>query len=113
MVNYASTAQVGAMVGISITSTSVPNTTHLAVMLDNADGIINAFLDVTADVTDGSGVLQNIACHLIQKMINNFFAMRYPDRFEMMEVSLTEEDKKLINRAQSNWSLLSWEMGID
>lgn len=110
MANYATAAQVGALLGFSISHTSRPTLTQMAVMLDNADSIINAFMKKDSNITDTYGILQTVACALVKKMTHNLFHFAEPDIYDFVEEILTEQDEKLIRRAHSVWTVLSWEM---
>ena len=110
MANYATAAQVGTLVGFTISHTSRPTLTQMAVYLDNADGIINAFMKQSSNITDTYGILQVVACALAQKMVHNLLHFAEPDIYDYIDVSLTEQDEKLIRRAHSVWTVLSWEM---
>lgn len=111
MVNYAEEAEVEAMIGYTVTTTTRPTTTGLAVMLTNADSIINADLVASANLTDTYGVLKSNALSLIKKMINNLFFLAEPDNYEYMPVELSEDERGRMLKAHSRWALLSWELG--
>ncbi len=113
MATYASETDIEALIGYSISTDTRPTSTQLAVMLTNADSIINAFAKVSSNMTDTFGILQTVACQLVRKMINNLFALAEPKDYALLEISLTEEDKTLIQKAHSLWQGYSWEMGID
>lgn len=114
MATYAIETDIEGMLGITISATSVPTTTHLAVMLTQADAIINGFLKTSSNVTDTYGVCKMIACRLVRKMIHNLFAMRKPELYEMVEIGLTDNDKQQLQRAHTPSEIgYSWEMGID
>ncbi|MFX1296292.1 MAG: hypothetical protein ACFFD2_15755 [Promethearchaeota archaeon] len=107
---YAIETDIEGMLGMTISATSVPTTTQLAVMLTQADAIINGFLKQTS-VTDTYGVCKMIACKLVRKMIHNFFAMRKPELYDMIEIGLTDNDKQQLQRAHTPSELgYSWEM---
>ena len=110
MANYATAAQVGALIDITMTDTSRPTLTQVAVMLDNADGIINAFMKEATNITDTYGILQTVECSLVHKMVHNLFHFAEPDSYDYVEIFLSEQDEKLIRRAHSVWHVLSWEM---
>lgn len=107
---YAIETDIEGMLSITIDATSRPTTTHLAVMLANADAKINAFIKQSSNITDTYGILKAVACGLVHKMMNNMFNFAEPDSYDFVEVLLTEEDKDLIRRAHSVWQVLSWEM---
>lgn len=110
---YCTEADIEAMIGFAIDATSRPTTTQLAVMLTNADSIINAFIRESSNITDTYGILQTIACHLVIKMVNNLFAFAEPENYPLLEIGLTEQDEKLVLKAHSKWQVKSWEMGVD
>lgn len=110
---YCTEADIEALIGYSITANTRPTTTALAVMLENADSLINAFMIESSNITDTYGILQTVACHLVLKMINNMFAFAEPENYGLVEVTLTEEDKMLIRKAHRKWASHSWEMGTD
>lgn len=113
MATYATEADIEGMLSIAVDATSRPTTTHLAVMLANADGIINAFMRKSTNVTDTYGILQTVACHLVVKMINNMMYLAEPSKYPLLEVGLTKQDEDLIQKAHSLWEVESWEMGIE
>lgn len=110
---YCTEADIENLLCINIDANSRPSTTQLALMIANADAIINAFIRQSTNITDTYGILQTVACQLVSKMINNMFYFSEPENYGMMEVALTEEDKILIQKAHSLWQVNSWEMGVD
>ena len=111
MADYASAAQVGARLGWSITSSSRPNLTQMASVLADCTSIINGFMQVTSNVTDGAGFLRVVAINLACKMVNNIFSMAEPEKYAYMEVALTPDDERLIRKAYRKWAAKSWRMG--
>jgi len=112
MANYCAETDIEALLNYPIDATSRPTTTSLAVMITNADGIINGFARQSTNMTDTYGLLKPIACQLVMKMINNMLSFAEPEKFDMMELTLTDDDKDNIIKAHSLWEIKSWEMGI-
>jgi len=108
---YAIETDIEGVVGHAITATSRPTTTELAVMLTQADSIINADLMESINITDTYGILKSNAISLVCKMINNLHHLAEPDFYDYMEVSLTEDEKRRMLKAHSKWAILSWELG--
>ena len=110
---YATEANIEAIIGYAIdaTGTSRPTTAQLAEMLSQADAIINAEARATTNATDTSTRLKVIAISLTIKMINNMFAMTDPGSYSMVEVELTDDQKRVIHMEHGVWDALSWEVG--
>jgi len=112
MVTYTTSAIVSAQIGITISATSRPNTTQMTVFLAEADKKINGEMKNEGEnITDNTGALSPIAAALCVKMVNNLFAHAEPDSYAMVEVEMTEADKRTIHLTYSKWQILSWKMG--
>jgi len=112
---YATEANMEAVLGYAIddTGTSRPTTTQLAEMLSQADSIINAEAKRSVSGTDTSGRLKVIACSLVWKMIVKMFALTNPEAFALMEVELSDDEKRIIHMELGVWDSLTWEVGND
>lgn len=108
---YTTSAIVSALSGITISATSRPTTTQMTAFLAEADKKINGEMRATTNITDDYGSLSPIATALIMKMINNLFALAEPEDYAMVEIELTEADKRTIHMTYSRWQSLSWKMG--
>jgi len=111
MANYAAEADVEGMKGFAISATSRPTTTELAVMLTQADSIINADMMISTNATDTYGILKANALSLIDKMINNLFFLAEPDNYDYQQVELSDDERRRMLKAHSKWGVLSWELG--
>ena len=113
--SYATEAQIEAILGFSIddSGNSRPTSTQLTQMLSDADAIINAEARITTNATDSSGRLRTIEVTLVMKMINNMFALSDPDSRDMVEVELTDDQKRIIHMELGVWDSLTWEVGVD
>jgi len=111
---YVSEAEIEAIIGylIDATGNSRPSTAQLTQMITNAGAIINAEARVTSDLTDTSGRLRVIATSLVQKMINNLFAISSPEMYAFVEVELTDDQKRIIHMEHSIWQSLTFEVGL-
>jgi hypothetical protein len=110
---YAEETDIEGMFGYAIdaTGTSRPTTAQLAVMLIQADAIINAEARVSSNLTDTSKRLKAIACSLILKMVNNMFSLTDPSTFGFVEVELSDDQKRVIHMEHSVWNSLHWNVG--
>ena len=110
---YATEADMEALLGFAIDATgnTRPTTAQLAVMLSQADYIINAEARVTTNLTDTSGNLKRIACALVYKMIINMYALSDPDQYGMSEIELTDDQKRIIHIEHGVWDSLTWDVG--
>jgi hypothetical protein len=111
MATYAIETDVEGMVGYAIGATSRPTTTELAVMLTQADAIINADLVASSNLTDTYGILKANALSLVSKMINNLFFLAEPDNYDYQKVELSDDERRRMLKAHSRWAVLSWELG--
>jgi len=112
---YAEESDIEAILGYAIDvatlAVSRPTTEQLEVMLDLADGIINAEARRTTNATDTSGRLKVIACSLIMKYIINMLALTDPDLYGFSEVELTDDQKRIIHMELGVWDSLTWDVG--
>ena len=108
---YATEEDIEATLGYSITTESLPTSSQVSKMLERADAIINAEMHTSTNITDSIGYLKAIACNLVYKMVNNMLAMIKPDEFGPMEISLSEEEKRMIKLAYQKWAMRSFEIG--
>ena len=112
---YAVEADLEGIIGYAIDASGIsrPTTAQLAKMIELADGIINAEARTTTNLTDTSKRLKVIAVSLVQKYINNMFATTDPSAYAMIEVELTDDQKRIIHMEHGVWNSLSWEVGVD
>lgn len=108
---YAEETDIEGMIAQDITTGSVPTSDQLAIMLTNADSIINAHARSSTNMTDTYGLLKTIASNLVYKMVNNAWALIKPREYGPMIVELSEEDKMLIKLAHSKWTAHSFDVG--
>ena len=110
---YAEEADIEGILGYAIdaTGTSRPTTAQLAIMIGQADSIINAEAKRETNATDTSGRLKVIACSLIMKMIVNMLAITDPELYGFVEVELTDDQKRIIHMEHGVWSSLTFEVG--
>ncbi|KKM66075.1 hypothetical protein LCGC14_1484860 [marine sediment metagenome] len=109
--HYTDAETVGAMLGFTIDSNSRPTTTQFNIILIQADRMINGPLKLKTNMTDTYGLLSPIATQLALKMVNNLLAFAEPDKYDWVDVRLSDEDKIDIRQAHSLWQSLSWKMG--
>lgn len=109
--NYTDATTVNALIGFTITDKTRPNSTALAIMLNNADKIINGIMRKTSNIIDTYGTLSPIAASLVAKMVNNVLAFSEPEDYGFIEVALTPEDIVLIRMVYSVWASIHWDMG--
>lgn len=91
--------------------TSRPTLTQLNRMLGYADSIINAEARRTTNATDTSGRLKVIATSLVQKMINNMYAITDPETYGQIEVELNDDQKRIIHMEHGVWDSETWDVG--
>ena len=109
---YATETDIEGMFGYSIDASgnSRPTTAQLAVMLGQADSIINAEARQKTNSTDTSGRLKVIACSLILKMMTNMFYLTNPEVYNPVEIELSDDQKRIIHMELGVWQSLSWEI---
>ena len=108
---YAEEADIEGMIAQDITTSSVPTSSQLTVMLTRADAVINAYMRKETNMTDTYGYLKTVACNLVYKIINNAWALIKPREYGPMLVELTEDEKILIKLAQGIWTAHSFDVG--
>jgi len=111
---YAEETDIEGIIGYAIESTSLaisrPTTEQLAVMLAQADSIINAEARRNTNATDSSGRLKVIACSLVYKMIINMLSLTDPDLHGPSEIELTDDQKRIIHIELGVWDSITWEI---
>lgn len=110
---YCDESDVEAVLGISITSESLPTSTQISNFIERADSIINGYLHISTNITDSIGYLKTVAVNLVYKLVNNQYAMVDPKKFGPMPIALTDEEKTMIKFAYQKWTAHSFEVGID
>lgn len=110
---YASENEIEGVIGYDIddTGNSRPTSTQLAIMLTDADSIINAEAKRSTNGADISGRLRVIAVSLVMKMMVNMFALTDPDIYGFTEIELTDDQKRIIHMELGVWNSLTWEVG--
>ncbi|KKN18365.1 hypothetical protein LCGC14_0956570 [marine sediment metagenome] len=111
--HYTNAETVGALLGFTITASSRPTTTAFNIMVKQVDGMINGPFKLATNMTDTYGLISPIATQLVMKLINNLLHFSEPDKYDYIDVRLTDEDKRDIRQAHSLWQSESWRMGID
>ncbi len=111
MANYTDTADIEATVGITFGANSRPTLTQLPKLQTKADGIINKSMKEDSNITDTYGFLRAIECDLVYKMINNILALAEPERYDYMDIVLSEQDAIDIRTTYNKWASLTWDIG--
>lgn len=109
--NYSEIIDVTRRIGMAFDVDTRPSETDVGGMLDNATAIINAEGRVTDNMTDGSGRLKEIEITLVMKMINNYLYFINPTKYALLDIELTEEQKRIIHKEQLKFYGESFEIG--
>lgn len=109
--NYADFADIEAILGFTLTATSKPNTTHLAILLTIIDKQINGVLRIVTNNADTSGYLRAKECEHAFKWINNVMAVTDPKAYGPMDVNFTETEKSEMRAQMSAWTAHSFSVG--
>lgn len=106
---YTTAAKIGNQLGITIDANSAPNSTDLAQMLIVSDGMINAEVRVTTNMTDTYGELNGIAQDLTLRQVRNYWSFRNPDLFPYETLELTPAQIRIIHRIHLKFSGTTWD----